>query len=145
MRAVLQRVARAAVAVDERPVAVIGPGLLALVAMGREDTEAVLAPFVEKVCTLRLFPDGGGSFECALLDRGGELLLFSRFTLYGDSRKGRRPDFGAAAPAGHAAPLFGALAGRFRARGIPVQTGEFGAHMQVTLVNDGPVTLILDY
>ena len=144
MRAVLQRVSTAAVAVGGRTVAQIGAGVLALVAIGRDDTEAVLAPFVEKVATLRLFPDGKGHFSRSLVDTGGDLLLVSQFTLYGDVRRGRRPEFTAAAPAEPAARLLDDLAARFRARGIPTQCGQFGAYMQVSLVNDGPVTLILD-
>ena len=143
MRAVLQRVQSASVTVDGAVVGQIGTGLLALVAVGRSDTPEKLSPFVEKVVSLRVFPDGASHFGRSLIDVGGALLLVPQFTLYGDTRKGRRPDFTAAAPPAEASALFDTLVERFRARGIAVDTGRFGADMQVALVHDGPVTLIV--
>ena len=144
MRAVLQRVQSASVTVDGEVVGQIGVGLLALVAIGRDDSTEKLTPFVEKVATLRVFPDGASHFGRSLLEVGGALLLVPQFTLYGDTRKGRRPDFTAAAPPAEATALFDALVERCRARGLTTETGRFGAHMQVALVNDGPVTLIVE-
>lgn len=144
MRAVLQRVREASVQVEGADVARIGPGLLAFVAIGRADSESALDPFVQKVVNLRLFADSQSHFSRSLLDTGGELLLVSQFTLYGDVRRGRRPDFTQAAPGAAAEPLFDALAERFRQAGVAVQTGRFGASMQVALVNDGPVTIIVE-
>jgi D-tyrosyl-tRNA(Tyr) deacylase len=144
VRAVLQRVREAAVHVDGAAVARIGPGLLALVAVAREDSEAALDPFAQKVSHLRLFADADSHFSRSLLDTGGELLLVPQFTLYGDVRRGRRPDFTRSASGEAAEPLFAALAERFRRLGVAVQTGRFGASMQVALVNDGPVTIIVD-
>jgi len=144
VRAVLQRVSSASVAVNGGSVAEIGPGILALVAIARDDSPAVLAPFVEKVTNLRMFGDAAGRFSRSLAETANELLLVSQFTLFGDVRRGRRPDFSAAAPAAAAQVLFNELTERFRARGVRTQTGRFGADMQVALVNDGPVTLIVD-
>lgn len=144
MRAVLQRVREASVHVEGAAVARIGPGLLALVAIGRDDCEATLDPFVQKAVNLRLFADASSHFSRSLLETGGELLLVSQFTLYGDVRRGRRPDFTRAAPGAAAEVLFDALAERFRRQGVAVQTGRFGASMQVALVNDGPVTIIVE-
>jgi D-aminoacyl-tRNA deacylase len=137
MRAVVQRVSRAAVRVDGETVAAIGPGLLVLLGVGHDDDEAVCDRLADKVRALRVFDDADGRMNEALGDR--ELLVVSQFTLLGDARRGNRPSFVAAARPEHAEPLYE----RFRAR-LGAQGGAFGEHMDVDLVNDGPVTLVLD-
>jgi D-tyrosyl-tRNA(Tyr) deacylase len=144
MRVLLQRVREASVEVEGQEIARIGPGLLLLVGVARGDTEAEARALAEKVATLRVFPQEGAHFDRSLLDTGNEALVVSQFTLYGDTRRGRRPSFDQAAPAGEAEPLVEAFAAALRALGVPVQTGRFGAMMQVALVNDGPVTLLLE-
>ena len=144
MRAVVQRVSSASVSIDDEAVSRIGPGLVVLAAVGRDDTDADADYIVEKTVHLRVFPDAEGRFDRSVLDVGGGLLVVSQFTLYGDVRKGRRPSFTEAAPPGEASERFAALVERFRATGVPVETGQFQAMMDVALVNDGPVTLILD-
>ncbi len=137
MRAVIQRVSRAAVHADGAEVAAIGAGLLVLVGVHAEDTEGDADRLADKVRALRLFPGPGGRMDAALADR--EVLCVSQFTLYGDARRGNRPSFTAAAPAARAEPLYE----RFRAR-LGARGGVFGAHMEVELVNDGPVTLLVE-
>jgi D-tyrosyl-tRNA(Tyr) deacylase len=137
MRALVQRVSRAAVSVDAGPVAEIGPGLLVLLGVAREDDLAAAERLAEKVRALRVFPDADGHMNEALGER--EILCVSQFTLYGDTRRGNRPSFVAAAPSEHALELYERFCERARA-----QRGVFGAHMQVELVNDGPVTLLLE-
>lgn len=144
MRIVLQRVSRASVTVEERVTGRIGPGLLLLVGFTETDTEAELAWMAEKVVGLRIFPDGEGKMNRSLDETGGALLVVSQFTLYGDARKGRRPSFIDAARPETAIPLYERFVGILRGRGLVVETGEFGAMMAVELVNDGPVTLILE-
>ncbi len=150
MRAVVQRVRRAAVEVNGRTAAAIGPGLLALVGVARGDGPAQATWLAEKLAHLRIFegaagPDGGGGrLDRSVLDTGGEVLVVSQFTLFGDARKGRRPDFTAAAPAEAARPLVEAVVDRLRALGVRTASGVFQAHMVVSLENDGPVTLILE-
>lgn len=144
MRLVLQRVSEAAVTVDGQIVGQIGRGLLVLLGVAPEDGPAEAALMAEKTAQLRIFSDAEGRFNLSLLDVGGAALVVSQFTLYGDLRKGRRPSFTGAAPPEHAAPLVAAYADALRALGIPVATGVFGAMMQVALVNDGPVTILLD-
>lgn len=144
MRAVVQRVRRAAVRVDGRTVAEIGRGLLVLVGIGAADGEDDASWLADKVVHLRVFPDAEGRFQHSVLEVGGAVLAVPNFTLYGDARRGRRPGFTDAAPPERAEPLFLRFAHEVRARGAPVQTGVFRAHMQVELVNDGPVTLWLD-
>ena len=150
MRAVVQRVRRAAVEVDGRAVAAIGPGILALVGVARGDGPPQAAWMAEKLAHLRLFEGAGvaeagvGTLDRSVLETGGEALVVSQFTLLGDARKGRRPDFTAAAPAEAARPLVDAVADRLRALGVPTSAGVFQAHMVVSLENDGPVTLILE-
>ncbi len=144
MRVVLQRVARAAVTVGGERVAAIDRGLLLLVGIGDGDPEAEVERLAEKVANLRVFADEAGKMNLALADVGGEVLVVSQFTLYGDARKGRRPTWNAAAGAETAEPLVDHLVATLRGRGAHVETGRFGADMQVALVNDGPVTLILD-
>ena len=144
MRAVVQRVSSASVSIDGEEVSRIGAGLVVLAAVGRDDTDADADYIVEKTVRLRVFPDAEGRFDRSVLDVGGSLLVVSQFTLYGDVRRGRRPSFTEAAPPTEAEERFAALVERFRATGIPVETGQFQAMMDVALVNDGPVTLILD-
>lgn len=144
MRAVIQRVRRASVDVGDERVAEIGPGLLALVGVGVDDAPAQAVALAKKIVGLRIFEDDAGRMNRSLLDTGGALCLVSQFTLQGDVRKGRRPSFGGAAPPERAAPLFDAVVAAARESGVPVATGRFRAAMQVALVNDGPVTILLD-
>ena len=144
MRAVAQRVSRASVSVGGEAVASIGAGLLVFAAVGKDDADADADYLVDKIVNLRVFPDDAGRFDRSALDVGASLLVVSQFTLYGDTRKGRRPSFMDAAPPGEAQERFAGLVERFRAAGLPVQTGRFQEMMDVELVNDGPVTLILD-
>ncbi|HEB84211.1 MAG TPA: D-tyrosyl-tRNA(Tyr) deacylase [Bacteroidetes bacterium] len=143
MRVLLQRVREAAVLVEGRPVARIGPGLLLLVGIARGDGEEELRWMARKVATLRIFEDEEGRFNRSLQDTGGEVLAVSQFTLYADARKGRRPSFVDAAPPEAAEPLCRRYAELLREEGLKVSEGVFGARMQVQLVNDGPVTLML--
>lgn len=144
MRALIQRVTFARVSVDGREVAAIGPGLLVLLGVGQGDGDEQARFLAEKIATLRIFGDDQGKFNRSLLDVGGEALVVSQFTLYGDARKGRRPSFTDAAPPDLAAPLVERFADFLRAQGVPTRTGEFGAHMLVELANDGPVTIWLE-
>jgi D-tyrosyl-tRNA(Tyr) deacylase len=145
MRVVLQRVARAEVRVGGRTVGRIGTGYLLLVGLRADDTEEKLRWMADKVVGLRLFPDEDGKMNRALDEVGGGLLVVSQFTLYGDAQKGRRPSFIEAAPPEVAIPLYERFVQLLRERAPgPVETGEFGAMMEVELVNDGPVTLILE-
>jgi|ERR1700687_3081883 len=144
MRAVVQRVTRARVTVGERVVGAIGPGLLALIGIARDDTEETADWLIDKLFDLRIFENKEGKFDMSLRDIHGELLVVSQFTLLADTRKGRRPSFTAAARPEHAVPLYERFLAGARARGVAVASGKFGAAMQVELVNDGPVTIILD-
>ena len=144
MRAVIQRVAGASVGIGGETVAAIGAGLLVLAAVGRDDADADAGYIVDKTVNLRIFPDADGRFDRSVRDVGGSLLVVSQFTLYGDARKGRRPSFTAAAAPAEAEARFADLVARFGAEGVPVETGRFGEMMAVCLVNDGPVTLVLD-
>ena len=144
MRAVLQRVSRAKVTVDDEITGEIGKGILVLLGVGSGDTEAEARQLVEKIVNLRIFDDEDGKMNLSLADVEGELLVVSQFTLYGDAVKGRRPSFIDAARPEHAIPLYEKFVAMLRARRIPTETGEFGAAMQVDLVNDGPVTLWLE-
>lgn len=144
MRILLQRVSRATVSVAGEPDRAVGRGLLALVGVGPEDDEATARRLAERTATLRVFANEAGKFDRSLLDVGGGALVVSQFTLYGDARKGRRPDFTGAARPEKAEPLVRAYAEALAGQGVPVQTGTFGAHMDVALVNDGPVTIWLD-
>lgn len=144
MRAVAQRVRSARIHVDGEEIAAMEAGLLVLVAAGRDDTEASAAELARKLVQLRVFEDDAGRMSRSLLDTGGTLGVVSQFTLFGDCRKGRRPSFSAAAPAELAEPLVEAVAAEARALGAPVVTGRFQAMMDVSLVNAGPVTLLLD-
>ncbi len=144
MRAILQRVTTASVTVDNQMVGQIGAGILVLLGITTTDTidEAVL--LADKTAHLRIFADAEGRFQHSLHDVQGAALVVSQFTLYADVRKGRRPGFAAAAPPEQAAPLVDTYVAALREAGIGVATGTFGAMMQVTLTNDGPVTLTLD-
>lgn len=141
MRALVQRVRWGRVSVDERPVAEIGPGLVILLGVGQEDGESEADWLAGKIAHLRIFEDQAGKMNRSLVDVGGEALVVSQFTLYADSRKGRRPAFTAAAPPERAQPLVDYFAHALRRLGVPTQLGEFGAHMLVEIANDGPVTI----
>jgi D-tyrosyl-tRNA(Tyr) deacylase len=144
MRVLLQRVERASVAVEGREVAAVGPGLLALVGVTHDDTHETAARLAAKLVKLRVFDDGRGLMNRSILDGGGELLAVSQFTLYADTRKGNRPSFTSAAPPAQGEELYEAFVAAVRTAGVAVATGVFGARMQVTLVNDGPVTILLE-
>jgi D-tyrosyl-tRNA(Tyr) deacylase len=144
MRAVLQRVTRARVLVGAEVVGDIGRGLLVLLGVARSDTPEQARWLADKVLGLRVFGDAGGKMNRDVAEAGGAVLVVSQFTLYGDCRKGRRPSFVEAAPPGLAVPLYEAFVDAVKAQGIPTATGRFGAMMQVELVNDGPVTLIVE-
>ena len=146
MRVVLQRVSRAEVRVAGSVTGAIGAGFVVLAGFAPGDTDETLAWMAEKIVGLRVFADSAGKMNRALADVGGGLLVVSQFTLYGDARKGRRPSFTDAAPPDVAVPLYERFVAllRERAGGLPVATGEFGAMMEVELVNDGPVTLLLE-
>jgi D-tyrosyl-tRNA(Tyr) deacylase len=147
MRVVLQRVTRAEVRVEGRVTGRIGPGLLVLAGFAPTDTDAQLTWMAEKILGLRVFGDAEGKMNLDLAETGGGVLVVSQFTLYGDASKGRRPSFIDAAPPNVAIPLYERFVALLREKSggkIPVETGEFGAMMDVELVNDGPVTLILE-
>jgi D-tyrosyl-tRNA(Tyr) deacylase len=144
MRAVVQRVSRAEVRVEDRIVGHIGPGLVVLVGIAREDTPHAGQWLAEKIVNLRVFDDPEGRMNRSLVEAGGAVLCVSQFTLFGDCRKGRRPSYDRAASPEAAQPLYEAFVSALRAFGIAVETGEFRAMMDVELVNDGPVTLLLD-
>ena len=144
MRALIQRVTEAAVRVDGDVVGAIGPGLLILLGVGPDDTAAIAEMLAEKTAQMRIFSDVDGKFNLSLIDSGGAALVVSQFTLYADTRRGRRPGFSGAAPPEIAAPLVDAYAEALRQQGVRVATGQFGAMMQVSLINDGPVTIMVD-
>jgi D-tyrosyl-tRNA(Tyr) deacylase len=144
MRAVVQRVHHARVVVDGETVGAIGPGLLVLLGVERSDTIERARWLADKILGLRVFNDADGKMNLDVAEVGGAVLVVSQFTLYGDCRKGRRPSFIDAAPPEIAIPLYEAFVDAVKALGIPTATGRFGAMMQVELVNDGPVTLIVD-
>jgi D-tyrosyl-tRNA(Tyr) deacylase len=144
MRVVAQRVARAAVRVEGETVGAIGRGLLVLCAFQASDETACVQWMAAKLAELRIFPDEAGKMNRSLREAAGAVLAVSQFTLYGDCRKGRRPSFVGSAPAAQAAALYEAFLAALRAEGLPVASGVFQAMMDVELVNDGPVTLILD-
>jgi len=144
VRAVVQRVAEARVEVEGAVVGAIGRGLCVLLGVGREDTEADAEALCRRIVGLRVFEDDAGRFARGLEDVGGDLLVVSQFTLYGDCRKGRRPSFTDAAPPARAEALYETFVAGARRAGHRVSTGRFGARMALALVNDGPVTLVLD-
>lgn len=144
MRVVLQRVSRASVAVDGDVVSSIGAGFCLLVGVAPDDGDDEVAAAVDKIAGLRVFPDEEGKMNLGIGDVDGEILLVSQFTLLGDVRKGRRPSFTGAGRPEHAEPLVESMASAFEAGGIGTRTGVFGAMMEVDLVNDGPVTLVLE-
>jgi D-tyrosyl-tRNA(Tyr) deacylase len=144
MRAVVQRVSRAQVVIDGETVGRIERGLLVLLGITHADTPAAAQWLADKIAGLRIFEDDAGKMNRDVAEIGGALLVVSQFTLYGNAQKGRRPSFVDAAPPDVAIPLYEAFINALRAQGLPTETGRFGAMMQVELVNDGPVTLILD-
>ena len=144
LRAVVQRVSQASVTVDDRLVGAIGRGLLVLLGVGRGDSEQDAAALAERILNLRLFPDAQGQMNLSALDVKAELLAVSQFTLYGDARKGRRPSYLDAAPPEEAERLYLHFLSSLRGSGLKVEQGVFRAMMDVALVNQGPVTLLLD-
>jgi D-tyrosyl-tRNA(Tyr) deacylase len=144
MRAVVQLVSKASVRVKEKQISQIGPGLLILLGVHRDDTEKDASMLAEKIANLRVFPDQDKLMNLSILDVGGDMLVVSQFTLYGDCRKGRRPSYSSAAPPGLANRLYELFIEETRKTGITVASGEFQAMMDVELVNQGPVTLLLD-
>lgn len=144
MRAVIQRVTRASVEIDGEVVGRVGQGLLVLLGVAKGDGESDVRHMVEKIAGLRIFGDQQGRMNLAIGEVGGQVLVVSQFTLLGDTGKGRRPGFDLAAPPDVARLLYERVVAGVKERGLPVETGAFGAHMRVTLENDGPVTFILD-
>jgi D-aminoacyl-tRNA deacylase len=144
MRAVIQRATRGRVTVDGATIGETGPGLVVLVAVGREDSAATAADMAEKIFNLRIFNDEAGKMNRSLAETGGEVLAVSQFTLYGDVRGQRRPSFIDAAPAELGKELYGKFVKALRQLGVRVETGMFQTHMSVEIVNDGPVTILLD-
>jgi len=144
MRAVVQRVSRAKVAISNRIAGEIGMGLLVLLGVGREDSEVDVNYLSEKVIGLRIFEDSDGKMNRSLLDAGGSVLVISQFTLFGDVRRGRRPSFDSAAAPENARRLYELFVEQIRAAGLRCETGRFQERMQVELVNEGPVTILLD-
>ena len=144
MRALVQRVSQASVSVGGETIGRIGPGLVIMVGVSREDDESDADYIVSKAVNLRIFPDEQGRFDRSALDNSYALLVISQFTLYGDTRKGRRPSFTQAASPEQAEATFGEVLEKFRATGLKVETGRFQAHMLVEISNDGPVTIMLD-
>jgi D-tyrosyl-tRNA(Tyr) deacylase len=144
MRVVLQRVNQGRVTIDERAVAEIGVGLVVLLGVGPEDGEEQINYLTNKIANLRIFEDDQGKINRSILDVDGEAIVVSQFTLYADTRKGRRPSFTKAAHPEIASPLVDRFAERLTQEGVPTQTGEFGAHMHVEIHNDGPVTIWME-
>ncbi|MDQ2692830.1 MAG: D-aminoacyl-tRNA deacylase [Chloroflexota bacterium] len=144
MRALLQRVSRASVTVEDKVISRIGKGLVILLGVGHGDGEAQASFLAEKIANLRVFEDEQGKTNLSILDVSGEAIVVSQFTLYADTRKGRRPSFIDAALPDVAAPLVDRFVELLRSHGVPTQTGQFGAHMKVEIHNDGPVTIWLE-
>jgi len=144
MRVVLQRVGSAHVRVDDAEVGRIGPGLLIYVGVGKEDNSEDVDYMVGKIRDIRIFEDDDGRMNRSVVDAGGELLVVSQFTLYGDCRRGHRPSFESAAQPGEARPLYDEFVKKLRTSGLRVETGQFQTMMAVELVNDGPVTLVVE-
>lgn len=144
MRAVVQRTTEASVTIDNMVSGAIGPGLVVLLGIQPGDGAKEIRWMAEKIATLRIFEDDAGKMNRSLVDTGGEMLIVSQFTLYGDCRKGRRPGYSSAAPPEIAEPLYEQFIQEIQGMGIGTGTGIFGANMQVSLTNDGPVTLLID-
>ena len=144
MRAVIQRVAEASVSVDGNMVGTIGPGMMILLGVEKDDSEKDVAYVAEKITGLRIFEDSSGKMNLSIKDTEGEILVVSQFTLYGDCRKGRRPSYVRAAGGDFAKRFYELFIAELSERGIPVETGVFGAAMDVHIVNCGPVTLLVD-
>lgn len=144
MRLVLQRVSSASVAVQDETTGTIGPGILALVAVGRDDTTDTARAAAGKIAGIRIFPDSNGKMNLSICETGGQVLVVSQFTLLGDTSKGNRPSFTRSAPGEMARGLIESVAAELRSLGLTVAEGRFGARMQVALTNDGPVTLVVD-
>jgi D-tyrosyl-tRNA(Tyr) deacylase len=144
MRALVQRVINGRVSISGQTVAEIGPGLVILLGVGPQDGDEQIRYLVDKIANLRIFEDQDGKINRSILDIGGEVLVVSQFTLYADTRKGRRPSFTNAAPPEIARPIVEQFAELMESRGVPTRKGEFGAHMLVEIANDGPVTIWLE-
>jgi len=144
MRVVIQRVIEGRVSVDGRTLAQIGKGAVILLGIGAQDSEQQARYLAEKIAALRIYEDEAGKMNRSLLEVGGEVIVVSQFTLYADTRKGRRPSFTDAAPPEIASPLVERFAELLRQQGVPTQTGQFGAHMLVEIANDGPVTILIE-
>ena len=144
MRVVIQRVIEGRVSVDGRTLAQIGKGAVILLGIGAQDSEQQARYLAEKIAALRIYEDEAGKMNRSLLEVGGEAIVVSQFTLYADTRKGRRPSFTDAAPPEIASPLVERFAELLRQQDIPTQTGQFGAHMLVEIANDGPVTILIE-
>lgn len=144
MKAVLMRVKRASVTIDEKETRSIGQGYLILLGVTHEDTEVQAVKLADKLCSLRIFEDEDGKINRSIDDVGGEIMIISQFTLYGNCRKGRRPEFLNAARPETAIPLYEKFVSLVREKGYRVETGEFGAYMAVDSLNDGPFTLVVD-
>ena len=144
MRCVVQRVTEASVTVNGETVGAVGPGLMVLIGVSTEDTDADLKYMTEKVPNLRIFDDENGVMNRSVIDAGGSILAVSQFTLYGDARGGRRPSYIRAAKPDEANAMYERLVAAWRAKGIHVETGRFRTEMKVSLVNDGPVTILID-
>jgi D-tyrosyl-tRNA(Tyr) deacylase len=144
VRAVVQRVSDARVSADGDPLGAVGHGLCVLLGVAATDTEPLASKLAARLAKLRIFPDEEGRFDRSVVDVRGSVLLVSQFTLIADTSAGNRPSFSAAARPEQAEPLYEVVAAELRALGVSVETGRFGAHMEVALVNDGPVTIVLD-
>jgi len=144
LRAVVQRVAEARVHVDENTASEIGPGLCVLLGVARDDDAEAAERLAGRVARLRIFENENGKFDRSVLDAGGSVLVVSQFTLIADTEKGNRPSFSEAAPPDQAGLLYESFGATLRELGVPVETGVFGARMRVEIVNDGPVTIVLD-
>ena len=144
MRCLLQRVTKASVRVEDKVVGKIGRGLVIFAAVGQRESEEDLQYLIDKITNLRIFPDESGRFNVSLLDIQGELLVISQFTLFADTRKGRRPSFTEAAPPKEAEAFLNRFVDLLRVSGLRVETGRFGEHMEVEIYNDGPVTIWID-